>query len=253
MPSEVFADMWSDLMAGRPWRGIIKNRRKDGGFYWVVANVSTVRKTGQVIGYQSIHGLPTPEEISAAQEAYLRLSAGDKSIYIKHGRIITCRPAWISVLLSLRVQMILTGLLILLPALAIVSNSLDGPSLSPDTALAVAALSLVYAVYYLWFYIPQTTRDLNNTAAWLESILRSGNLKQRFDVDRTDVIGGIARKADEFVASIQATIQGIGDLADQVSFATREVHSGVKTSHDSAPKQNQATSSTAAAIEQVTV
>lgn len=42
MPPEAFADLWRDLKAGRPWRGIVKNRRKDGGFYWVVANVSEV-------------------------------------------------------------------------------------------------------------------------------------------------------------------------------------------------------------------
>ena len=38
MPAEAFADMWRDLKAGRPWRGVVKNRRKDGGFCWVVAN-----------------------------------------------------------------------------------------------------------------------------------------------------------------------------------------------------------------------
>ena len=32
MPPEAFADLWRDLKAGRPWRGIVKNRRKDGGF-----------------------------------------------------------------------------------------------------------------------------------------------------------------------------------------------------------------------------
>lgn len=31
MPPEAFADMWADLKQGRPWRGLVKNRRKDGG------------------------------------------------------------------------------------------------------------------------------------------------------------------------------------------------------------------------------
>ncbi|BBR40814.1 hypothetical protein WP3W19E03_33390 [Aeromonas veronii] len=59
MPPEAFADLWRDLKAGRPWRGIVKNRRKDGGFYWVVANVSPVRENGQLIGYQSVRARPT--------------------------------------------------------------------------------------------------------------------------------------------------------------------------------------------------
>ena len=43
MPVQAFADMWQNLKAGRPWKGVVKNRRKDGGFYWVVANASPVR------------------------------------------------------------------------------------------------------------------------------------------------------------------------------------------------------------------
>lgn len=32
IPPEAFEDMWRDLKVGRPWRGVVKNRRKDGGF-----------------------------------------------------------------------------------------------------------------------------------------------------------------------------------------------------------------------------
>ena len=47
MPTEAFEDFWRDLKAGRPWRGVVKNRRKDGGYYWVVAAVSPVREGGR--------------------------------------------------------------------------------------------------------------------------------------------------------------------------------------------------------------
>jgi aerotaxis receptor len=84
-------------------------------------------------------------------------------------------------------------------------------------------------------------------------VLCSGNLTKRFDIDRRDVVGRIARKADKFVSSMQATVQGIGDIAKQVGFATDDVSSGMKVSKDSAIKQSEATSSAAAAIEEVTV
>jgi aerotaxis receptor len=92
MPPEAFADLWRDLKAGRPWRGIVKNRRKDGGFYWVVANVSPVRENGQLIGYQSVRARPTREEIAAADGAYKRIKAGDHSIRVEHGRVVK-KPA----------------------------------------------------------------------------------------------------------------------------------------------------------------
>jgi len=40
MPKEAFADLWKSLKAGRPWQGVVKNLRKDGGFYWVFATIS---------------------------------------------------------------------------------------------------------------------------------------------------------------------------------------------------------------------
>lgn len=93
MPAEAFADMWRDLKAGRPWRGVVKNRRKDGGFYWVVANASPVREHGQVVGYQSVRVRPSREEIAAAEAAYKRIREGDKSLAIEQGRVIKRRPA----------------------------------------------------------------------------------------------------------------------------------------------------------------
>ena len=61
IPPEAFADMWDNLKAGRPWRGIVKNRRKDGGFYWVVANVSPVPEHGHLIRYQPVRSGPSRE------------------------------------------------------------------------------------------------------------------------------------------------------------------------------------------------
>ena len=253
IPVEAFEDMWRDLKVGRPWRGIVKNRRKDGGFYWVVANVSPVRENGQVVGYQSVRGRPTREEINAAEGAYKRIKEGDKSIYVEHGRVVRSRPEWINSLLSLRSQMILAGLLALLSAVDALSDHLGGPTLPGVAALAVASLTVLYALYFLFIYVPGTTRDLDRTSDWLEDVLCSGNLNNRFEIDRRDVIGGIARKADKFVSSIQATVQGISDIAKQVGFATDDVSSGMKVSQASAIKQSEATSSAAAAIEEVTV
>src|SRR5664279_2746035 len=35
MPPEAFEDLWVTLKAGKPWAGAVKNRRKNGDFYWV--------------------------------------------------------------------------------------------------------------------------------------------------------------------------------------------------------------------------
>jgi aerotaxis receptor len=54
MPSEAFRDMWATIEENQPWAGVVKNRRIDGGFYWVVANVTPVFERGQKVGYMSV-------------------------------------------------------------------------------------------------------------------------------------------------------------------------------------------------------
>jgi len=50
MPVEAFADMWDTIKSGIPWTAMVKNRCKNGDFYWVYANVTPVYEKGQVVG-----------------------------------------------------------------------------------------------------------------------------------------------------------------------------------------------------------
>ncbi|AUL23066.1 hypothetical protein BTL50_09830 [Bordetella holmesii] len=44
MPSEAYEDLWDTLQRGQSWLGVVKNRRKDGGYYWVLANATPHRR-----------------------------------------------------------------------------------------------------------------------------------------------------------------------------------------------------------------
>ncbi|MGZ4981680.1 MAG: PAS domain-containing protein, partial [Methylobacter sp.] len=61
MPPEAFEDMWRSLKAGRPWTGIVKNRCKNGDFYWVLANATPIHENDQLIGYMSVRSKPSYE------------------------------------------------------------------------------------------------------------------------------------------------------------------------------------------------
>ena len=54
MPKAIFKNMWETLQREGKWSGVIKNIRKDFGFYWVYAEVSGVFKNNKLIEYKSI-------------------------------------------------------------------------------------------------------------------------------------------------------------------------------------------------------
>ena len=72
MPQAAFADLWATVKKGLPWRGLVKNRCKNGDFYWVEAFVVPLKKNGQITGYMSVR-TPAPRDKRAAAEAQARL------------------------------------------------------------------------------------------------------------------------------------------------------------------------------------
>ncbi|NRA55981.1 MAG: methyl-accepting chemotaxis protein [Gammaproteobacteria bacterium] len=78
MPKAAFADLWSKLKHDQAWRGMVKNRCKDGRYYWVDAYVTPLTEHGVTVGYQSVRACPSAEQISAAVKLYAQLNAGRK-------------------------------------------------------------------------------------------------------------------------------------------------------------------------------
>ncbi len=55
-PIEIYEDLWQTIMAGNEWRGIMKDKRKDGTTYWASMLVSPVKdENGKVTDYVAMH------------------------------------------------------------------------------------------------------------------------------------------------------------------------------------------------------
>ena len=54
MPKSIFKELWKELDINGSWSGVVKNKRKDDGFYWVYAEISGVFKDGILVEYKSI-------------------------------------------------------------------------------------------------------------------------------------------------------------------------------------------------------
>lgn len=70
MPPEAFENLWDTLKAEKPWVGAVKNRRKNGGFYWVLATASPIRENGKVTGYTSIRTKLPADQRALSEEVY---------------------------------------------------------------------------------------------------------------------------------------------------------------------------------------
>ena len=92
MPEEAFRDLWETIQSGLPWTGMVKNRRKDGDHYWVLANATPIRAGSQIVGYLSVRSRAERSQIEQAQVLYEKLRSQDEAararIGLYHGKVV---------------------------------------------------------------------------------------------------------------------------------------------------------------------
>ncbi|KQW42450.1 MULTISPECIES: methyl-accepting chemotaxis protein [unclassified Roseateles] len=84
MPPEAFRDLWATVGAGRPWSGLVKNRRKDGDHYWVLANVTPLMEEGRPVAFLSVRSRAGRPQIEAAEALYARMRDEQRSGKLVH-------------------------------------------------------------------------------------------------------------------------------------------------------------------------
>lgn len=83
MPAAVFGVMWGYLKAGKSWMGVVKNRCKNGDFYWVSAYVTPILEDGRLLGYESVRVKPSRDQVERAQRLYDRIRSGKKPVSLQ--------------------------------------------------------------------------------------------------------------------------------------------------------------------------
>ncbi|WP_404402776.1 methyl-accepting chemotaxis protein [Idiomarina seosinensis] len=78
MPPAVYANMWNTISQGKPWMGLVKNRRKNGDHYWVSAYVTPIFDGDDIIGFESVRVIPGEQQKRRAERVYARMRAGKK-------------------------------------------------------------------------------------------------------------------------------------------------------------------------------
>ena len=74
MPRGVFKLLWDTVQAGNECFAYVKNLTKDGGFYWVFANVTPLFDgDGRIEGYFSVRRKPAPQALAVVGELYRQM------------------------------------------------------------------------------------------------------------------------------------------------------------------------------------
>ena len=107
MPQEAFKMMWGNLQDGKPWMGVVKNRCKNGDYYWVDAYATPIKSNGKIIELQSVRVKPEQIWVDRAESLYSQLRDGKTPFFLK-GKTI---PLVVKLMLGTIIAMLLGGLI----------------------------------------------------------------------------------------------------------------------------------------------
>lgn len=193
MPVEAFADLWDTLKAGLPWTGAVKNRCKNGDYYWVLASATPIQEGGQVTGYMSVRKT-LPKEIRSVVDPGYKLFADGKAKgrKIYRGRIV--KTSWLARIArasrSLRARLLqsaaaVTSLFVALGVLA----QIEAPAIYRDAIIvAGSALALIAGIVTAL----RVNRDCEMLAGHLRETMQ-GNYDAAIDIGRDDEVGKVLR------------------------------------------------------------
>jgi len=80
MPKIAFKILWDLVQAKKEFFGFVKNLRKDGGYYWVLAYITPdVDLNGNIIGYTSFRKKPSRRGIEFLTPVYKQLVEAERN------------------------------------------------------------------------------------------------------------------------------------------------------------------------------
>jgi aerotaxis receptor len=258
MPSEAFRDLWATIGRDRPWTGVLKNRRKNGGFYWVVANVTPVFEGGKKVGYMSVRTKPSPDEIESATDLYTTLNEyGTARARLAGGDVLRSGVrGLIDRLLRLPVDLRLWVMLAILMATfalqALGAQYALVPGLAPVwQAVLLGAFGVVVACIcgvYLTSQVLTPLKALNTSAL---SVL-CGHIQERFPEVGDAQTKRLGKTLNQMNAKLVGILLDAKVSIDVIRDATQEFADGTADLANRTDEQASAIEQTTASLAEVT-
>ncbi len=259
MPPEAFADMWSTLQSGQPWTAMVKNRCKNGDYYWVLANATPIRRGAVTEGYLSVRSKPSRAAVEEAEALYRRMREGRAGrVSFRRGEVV--RPAWVAPMAALRRIPIRHRMFGTAAVASVLTIFLGGVAASagPEGAagmlpygVAAATVAAVSAWLGLSMFLDRTLFRPLERACDVARAIAATDL-QRFESRPQDEIRELVMALNQMSANFVAVVAEVGENVKGVMTASTEMASGNMDLSSRTEEQASALQQTAASMEELT-
>ena len=259
MPAEAFADLWDTIKTGMPWTGMVKNRCKNGDFYWVFANITPVIENGRPIGYMSVRTKPTREQINEAAALYKSFKDGNSAnLAIRNGRVV--RQGWAARLaewrkLTLSQDLALHSIVfgVVLAILGCAVWNIDGDtSTATRSWLSGAAAVAVALMLYFWAHLHNSLVVPLGDAITMARKMAGGDLTGVIDKVRDDDMGQLMAALRQTNINLHSIIGDVRANFEDIRITTAEIATGNMDLSSRTESQASSLEQTAASMEELT-
>jgi aerotaxis receptor len=254
MPAAAFADLWKTVQCGSSWTAIVKNRRKNGDHYWVRANVTPVRRKGQLVGYMSVRTKPTRSEIDTADALYAAIREGRAGAVALHKGLVVRRGlmGWTSALQTMPVRWrIRCGALANLAFVGGACGFAFAAGAVGLGTLAIVAGGAALGALVVDVWLEQQIASPLATALRVAENAAAGNTEIDVALNRVDEIGLLLRAINQAGLNLRSLVDDVSEQTDGLHVASGEIAQG---NNDLSARTEQTASSlqeTAASMEQL--
>jgi len=231
MPPAAFADLWSSLKREKPWMGVVKNRCKDGKYYWVDAYVTPVKANGKVEEYQSVRTQPERTVVRRAEKIYRQLMQGKTPLALRLPKF------------SLRARLMAGFTLAVVPPLGALAS---GVEIGGPAGWAIAALSLTAATLTTW----SVSRRLAAGVGVAREII-DNPLMQLIYTDSTDEIGAMALAIKMQASELRAVVGRVSDSSLALKGSTESLAGTIEQTNVRVHEQQSQTDQVATAMHEM--
>lgn len=236
MPPEAFDNLWTTLKAGRPWVGAVKNRRKNGDYYWVLATASPICKDGQVVGYTSVRTKLPADQRAEAEQVYAAIREKRPHGYKIDDGIVRRRSVFdhlsmFTGTIAARLRTLVGLQTLFLLVLGVISFGEGGLTGMTAVAIAVAGVVLCGLVGLRTMNVIVAPLDhLNET---MESITQ-GKLDTRMRIQRDDEIGRALRNLQTVQTMVRFNARELGEQERRAAASRKREMSELANSFEGA-------------------